>query len=85
MHETTSSGAELFRAGGRTDGQTGMTKPEVAFCNFSNAPKKWKPFHFGRSGEYGLFLLYSTTDCTLTTEISLVREAKCPRKLDYGD
>jgi len=27
-------GAKLFHADGRTDGQTDMTKPTVAFCNF---------------------------------------------------
>jgi hypothetical protein len=36
-------GAELFhtdwQAGGRTDGQTDMTKLIVPFHNFSNAPK----------------------------------------------
>ena len=30
MHESTSSGAELFHAGGWTDKQTDMTKPGVA-------------------------------------------------------
>jgi hypothetical protein len=32
-------GAELFHAGGRTDGQTEMTKVKAAFRNFANAPK----------------------------------------------
>jgi len=32
-------GAELFHADGRTDGQTDMTKPIVAFRNFLNVPK----------------------------------------------
>jgi len=32
-------GAELFHAGGRTDGQTDMTKLIVAFRNFAKAPK----------------------------------------------
>jgi hypothetical protein len=32
-------GAELFHAGGRTDGQTDVTKLTVAFRNFANAPK----------------------------------------------
>ena len=31
--------AELFHAGGRTDGRTDMTKSIVAFRNFANAPK----------------------------------------------
>jgi len=39
-----SVGTQLFHAGGRTDGwmdgQTDMTEPMVAFCNFSNGPKK---------------------------------------------
>jgi len=34
-----SSGAELFRVDGRTDGRTDMTKPIVAFRNFTDAPK----------------------------------------------
>jgi len=33
--------AELFHANGRTDGQTDVTKPVVAFCNFANAPNIW--------------------------------------------
>jgi hypothetical protein len=33
-------GAELLHAGGRTDGQTYMTKVIVAFLIFSNAHKK---------------------------------------------
>ena len=32
-------GAELFLAGGRTDGRTDMTKPS-RFCNFENSLKK---------------------------------------------
>jgi len=32
-------GAEFFRAGGRTDGRTNMTKLKLARRNFSNAPK----------------------------------------------
>jgi hypothetical protein len=32
-------GAELFRADGRTDGQTDVTMLVVAFCNLANAPK----------------------------------------------
>ena len=35
-------GAELFNAGGRTDGQTDKTKLIVAFRNFANAQKKWR-------------------------------------------
>jgi len=31
-------GVELFRADGRTDGQTDMTKPTVAFLSFAHAP-----------------------------------------------
>jgi hypothetical protein len=31
--------AELFDAGGWTDGQTDMTKLIVTFCNFANVPK----------------------------------------------
>jgi hypothetical protein len=31
-------GAELFRAGGRTDGRTDMTQPIVALRNFVKAP-----------------------------------------------
>jgi len=58
MHESTSSGAELFRAGVRTDGQTCMTKPEVAFCNFSNAPKKESLFILGEVVSMGY--LFST-------------------------
>jgi hypothetical protein len=42
IHDS-SVGAELFHAGGRTDGQTDrqtdMMKPVVAFRNFANAPK----------------------------------------------
>ena len=34
-----SVGAELFRAEGRTDGQTDMLKPVVFFHDFVNAPK----------------------------------------------
>ena len=34
-----SVGAELFRADGRTDGQTDMTMLIVAFRNLANAPK----------------------------------------------
>jgi hypothetical protein len=30
--------AEIFHAGGRTDRQTVMTKPTVAFRNFAKAP-----------------------------------------------
>jgi len=39
--------AELFRAIGRTDGQTEVTNLIVAFRNFANAPKKCKvvPVH----------------------------------------
>ena len=33
-------GAELFNAGGRTDGQADMTKLIIAFRNFANARKK---------------------------------------------
>jgi len=32
-------GAQMFHAGGLTDGQTNMTKLTVAFRNFANAPK----------------------------------------------
>ena len=32
--------AELFRAGGRTDRQTDMTKLTVAFRNYANAPEQ---------------------------------------------
>jgi len=35
-----SLGAELFHAGGRTEGQTDVTKLIVAFRNFANAPDK---------------------------------------------
>jgi hypothetical protein len=35
--KTSSMGAELFRADGRTDKQTDMTKVIVAFRNFENA------------------------------------------------
>jgi len=35
-------GAQLFQAGGRTDGQTDMTKLIVAFHNFAGAPKNVK-------------------------------------------
>jgi hypothetical protein len=38
-------GAELFRADGRTDRRTDMTKPIVAFCNFANAPKNSEGVH----------------------------------------
>jgi hypothetical protein len=31
--------AQLFHAGGQTDGRTDMTKSIVAFRNFANAPK----------------------------------------------
>jgi len=34
-----SSGAELFYASGRMDGQTHMTKLIMALRNFANAPK----------------------------------------------
>jgi hypothetical protein len=34
-----SLGAELFHAGGRTDGRTDVTKLIVAFRNFASAPK----------------------------------------------
>jgi hypothetical protein len=37
-----SVGAKLFHAGGRTDGQTDVTKLIVAFHNFAIAPKKEK-------------------------------------------
>jgi len=33
-------GAELFQAGGRTDGQTGMTNIIAAFRNYANEHKK---------------------------------------------
>jgi len=33
-------GAEFFHAGGRTDGQTDMTKLTDAFRNSANAPKR---------------------------------------------
>jgi len=38
---------ELFRAIGRTDGQTDVTNLTVAFRNFATAPKKGKvvPIH----------------------------------------
>jgi hypothetical protein len=43
FHEYSSSGGgggpELFRAGGRTDGRTDMTKLTVDFRNFTNASK----------------------------------------------
>jgi len=32
--------AEIFRADGRTDRQTDMTKLTVTFHNFANAPKR---------------------------------------------
>jgi len=32
-------GANLFHAYGQTDGKTDMTKRNVAFHNFANAPK----------------------------------------------
>ena len=32
-------GAELFHKDGRTNRETDMTKPIVAFCSFANAPK----------------------------------------------
>jgi hypothetical protein len=38
--KTRSVGVELFRAAGRTDRQTDMTRLIVAFRNFANAPKK---------------------------------------------
>ena len=31
----------LFHAGGRTDGQTHMTRLPVTFPSFANAPKNW--------------------------------------------
>jgi len=39
-----SLGAELLHAGGRTDGQTDMTKLIVAYRNFANALKKTSAF-----------------------------------------
>jgi len=39
--------AELLHAGGRTDGYTDSTKLLVVFRNFSNVPKKLKPFFCG--------------------------------------
>jgi len=35
-------GTELFHVDGRTDRQTDITKPTVAFRNFANAPKMYK-------------------------------------------
>jgi hypothetical protein len=44
-------GAELFHA----DGQTGMTKPTVAFRNFANAPKNsfTRTFQLTNIGDQG--------------------------------
>jgi len=39
FHENPSRGRRVV-ACGQMDGQTGMTKPIVAFCSFANAPKK---------------------------------------------
>ena len=46
--------AELFHAGGRTDGQTDMTQLVIAFCNFVEAPKRLrKPLHCGQGDSIG--------------------------------
>jgi len=39
FNENHSVGAELFHAGGRTDGRTDMTKLIVAFRSFLKGPK----------------------------------------------
>jgi len=46
--------AELFHAGGQTDGRTNMTKLIVAFGNFAYAPKK-----FGLMTQLYMYILSS--------------------------
>ena len=52
------AGAELFYAGGRTDGQSDTTKLRVAFRSFTNAPN----MYLKGTGLVGVKSIYVTQD-----------------------
>jgi len=52
----------LFRADGRTDGQTDMTKERVSFRNFANAPKSVFPVSYNNAEVFSIDM-FSVWSC----------------------
>jgi hypothetical protein len=72
-------GAELFLADGRTDGQTDLMKPIVAFRNFANTPTTQRTKRH-RSREVGIYLKNHPT--FLETEMKIFYNNVCTVKIE---
>jgi len=64
-------GAELFRADGRTDGQTEMTKERVAFRSFANTPESLLPICYNNA-EIISIEIFSAELCYCSLDILVI-------------